>query len=507
MNSKFLASIALACLAFTACDDTTDTIGNSLSRDNDGVHVETSVFDVISQSIAADSVLSRNVIGHLGKVRDPETSSYITANFMAQFNHVEGREAFPPLDKLVTHDGNNITFGSKGTIKADSCELRLFVKDIYGDDRQAMKITAYEMDKPMNENRTYYSNFDPIANGYIRKDGVRADKVYSLAGDNVSKGKHDSTLYKAYITIKLNDKYTDKHGRTYSNFGSYILQKYYDDASLFKNALTFRNGVVPGFYFKVKSGLGNMAAISASQLNVHYRYKTKYAYTDSTSGKAVKMYRDTIYHQVATFWGTEEVLQTSFIDNDKATIEEIVNNNNCTFLKTPAGIFTELTLPVDDIFRGHDNDAIVSAKIVLPRINNSVSSDYAFDVPQNILMVPRDSLDSFFEQNSMFNNRTSYLATWAHNDPEGVKDNSYIFHNISGLLTFMRNNKANLKNWNKVVLVPVAVATTEIKMPNGKNQVVITKVSNDMSLTTTRLMKGTANNSPLKIKIIYSRFK
>lgn len=507
MNSKFLVSIALASLAFTACDDTTDNIGTSLTEGNDGVSVQTATFDVISRSVAADSVLSRNIIGHLGKVRDPETGAYITGDFMAQFNNLENF-SFPALDSLVTYDSEgNQTFGNKGIIKADSCEIRLFIDGYYGDDRQTMKLTAYEMGKAMNENQLYYSNFDPISNGYIRNDGVRKDKVYNLIDYNVPKEKRDTNSYTPYITIKLDEAYTDKDAKTYNNYGAYVLQKYYDDPSNFKNAYTFRNNVVPGFFFKLRSGLGNMAKIQTSQLNVYFKNKVRKAYTDKSSGTAVTAYKDTILNQVAVFWGTEEVLQTSTITNDKQTIGKLIADESCTYLKTPAGIFTELTLPVESILQGHATDTIVSAKLVLPRLNNNMSSDYAFDVPQNILMVPKDSLYSFFENNKIYNNKTSYAASWAYNGKAQSADNSYVFHNISGLISAMNNVKNKSENWNKVILVPVSLSTTQISTSYGEIKTIVTKVSNDMSLTSTRLVKGTETNSPIKISVIYSKIK
>jgi hypothetical protein len=508
MNSKFLVSIALACLAFTACDDTTDNIGTSLTEGNDGVSVQTATFDVISRSVAADSVLSRNVTGYLGKVRDPETGAYITGDFMAQFNNLENF-SFPALDSLVTYDSEgNLTFGNKGTIQADSCEIRLFIDGYYGDDRQSMKLTAYEMSKAMNEDRLYYSNFDPISNGYIRNDGIKKDKVYNLIDYNVSEEIRDTNTYTPYITIKLDEKYTDRNAKTYNNYGAYVLQKYYDDPSNFKNAYTFRNNVVPGFFFKLRSGLGNMAKIQTSQLNVYFKNRVKMPYTDTSSGTAVVAYKDTILNQVAVFWGTEEVLQTTTITNDKQTIGKLVDDESCTYLKTPAGIFTELTLPVEKILQGHETDTIVSAKLILPRLNNNVSSDYAFDVPQNILMVPKDSLHSFFENNRIYNNKTSYAATWGYNGKTQPADNSYVFHNISGMISAMNNAKNTSVNWNKVVLVPVSLSTTQSSSSyGGTPTTTVTKVSNDMSLTSTRLVKGTATNSPIKISVIYSKIR
>ncbi len=510
MNSKLIAGLLLAGLAFTACDDTTDSIGSSLAEVNDGVSTATATFDVFSRSIPVDSVLSRNATGYLGKVKDPETGDYITGDFMAQFNNIEGFNVFPKLDSLVTYNAQgNLTLGSKGTIKADSCELRLFFNSHYGDSTQTMKLTAYEMSKPMNEDRLYYSNFDPMANGYVRTDGIHQDKVYNLVDYNVAKTTRDTSTYTPYITVKLNGQYTDTGGKSYNNYGAYVLQKYYDDTNNFKNAYTFRNNVVPGFFFKLKSGLGNMASINASQLNVYFKYQSKVAYTDSVNGKAVTAYKDTVYNGVTIFWGTEEVLQTTTITNDNGAIAKLAADQSCTYLKTPAGIFTELTLPIDEIMSGHTSETLTSAKISLQRINNTVKSDYDFGVPQQLIMVPKDSLYSFFETKTLHDNKTSFLASLGSTSSTTPTDNSYTFQNIAGLITSMYKSKGSSTtgNWNKVVIVPVSVTTTTTTNSSGTQQTVINKVSSQMGLTSTKLVKGTETNSPIQISVIYSKFK
>ena len=79
-------------------------------------------------------------------------------------------------------------------------------------------------------------------------------------------------------------------------------------------------------------------------------------------------------------------------------------------------------------------------------------------------------------------------------------------------------------DWNKVVLIPVTLTTTSTSTSNSSSysyyyyyyygssssssNTTVTKVSHDMSLTSTKLVKGTDDdNSPLKLNVIYSRFK
>ncbi len=471
MKKKYLASLVLAILTLTACDDTTDQIGTSLSNNMDNLEITTDTFIVTTRSIIADSVLSRNTIGYVGKIKDPETGNYITGDFMTQFHTLENY-AFPKTDSIVSK--------IDGMVVADSCDIRLFYTTSYGDSLTSMKLNAHEMDSPMLEDRLYYSNFDPKANGYLREGGIHVNKVYTLTDLSIPSSKRYSNDYTPHILISLNDEYTAKDGKSYNNYGTYIMQTYLAHPEYFKNSLTFTKNVVPGFYFENTSGLGAMAYVSTTQLNVYFRFISK----------------DSVYVGNASFSGTEEVLQQTRITNDRNTIERLAADNTCTYLKTPAGIFTEMTLPVDDIFRGHETDSINTAKVVLTRINDSQLGTYSLPVPSEIMMIPADSLYSFFENGDITNNRTSYTATFS----KTYNNNTYTFNNISGLLSYMKANR-NSENWNKVVLIPVTKTT-------NTSTGAITKIVHDMSLTSTRLVGGSENpHEAVKISVIYSKFK
>lgn len=70
----------------TACDDTTDTLGSSLTNSEDLITVSDGVFKIVSRSITVDSVLAKNTKGYLGNVKDPETGVYIKSDFITQFH-------------------------------------------------------------------------------------------------------------------------------------------------------------------------------------------------------------------------------------------------------------------------------------------------------------------------------------------------------------------------------------------------------------------------------------
>ena len=489
MKTRSLAALLLLITILTACDDTTESIGASLTDNMDHLQITTDTFSITTRSIIADSVLSRNTTGYLGKIKDPETGAYITGDFMMQFNTLEDY-FFPTKDSIESKD-------ELGNVYVDSCEIRLYYDDFYGDSLAAMKLSVYELAKPYEEEQNYYSNYDPFEQGYIREDGIVKSKMYALTNMGLSDSLRKSSSYSPNIRIPLNDPYTDKDGKTYKNYGTYILQKYYENPEITKNSYNFIHQICPGFYVKIQEGLGSMATIYNSQLNLYFRYRSKYTRDNTT--------KDTIYVGTTTFAGTEEVLQHTHITNDKQTISTLAADNSCTYLKTPAGIFTEMTLPVDEIVYNHENDTLNTAKITLSRINNNTHGDYTLSTPSTLLIVEKDSMYTFFESNKIADNKLTYLSTFANN--------GYTFNNISGLIRHMAEAKekglqsnpnwlALHPDWNKVVLVPVSTEYVTV----GQNQV-LAKVSHDMSMTSTRLVGGSANpNQPIRISVIYSKF-
>lgn len=114
-------------------------------------------------------------------------------------------------------------------------------------------------------------------------------------------------------------------------------------------------------------------------------------------------------------------------------------------------------------------------------------------------MLPKDSLYSFFENKDLPNNSTSFMGVY------NSSNNTYTFNNISNLITHMYNMKKDgnaSENWNKAVLVPVSITTTNSSSGSSS----ITNVSNEMSLKSAKLVGGLDNPfDPITISVIYNR--
>ena len=484
---RLLTVLVIAALTFAACDDTTEGIGGSITNKIDNINISNSAFNVTTKSIVADAVLSRNNTGLIGKMKDPQTGNYVKGDYMTQLSVL-------PTFSVDTLD--YIKQANNGSIEADSCYLLVSYNASYGDTIAPMKVTAYEMTRPMSENKEYYSNYDAFKEGWVSENNQHWSSNYNLSNTS------DVKNFKIY----LNKKYK-KDGKTYKNYGSYIMQTYAEHPEYFKTNYKFLHYVCPGFYIKNVGGTGNMAKIWNTEL-IFYWTRKKTINKDSTA----------VSIGYNRFDGTEEVLQLNKIENDTENLKKLASKDQekCTYLKSPAGIFTEVTLPIEDIMKGHEKDTLNTATISFPRLNNeNEDNPYNFATPSTILMVQKDSLKSFFEKSKLADNRTSYTASYSST---GTYKNAYTFQNIANLVSAMYKNKGKGENWNKVVLVPVNVITT-----TQGYTTVISKINHDMSLASTRLIVGTDDpdkdyttdektgkkvaSGPIRIKVIYSKFK
>lgn len=481
------ATIALLTIALAvACDDNTSDLG--IYSETDGITNSTAIYELTSRSIAMDSVVANSTISYLGSITDPETKTDITADFVAQFYTFENYE-FPPLRLMVGETADGKT--QRGIVRCDSCEVRLYFDSYYGDDNNPMKVEVYELskdaDKILSEDSVYYTDIDLTQ---FLPTGAKpiASRVFTPKDYNVSSVSMASTSYSNNLSIALPD-----------SIGQRIMEKFYENAENFQDSYHFIRNVFPGLYFKTTDGKGTMLSVYVGTLNLYYRY-----------GDVLD--EDTIYEGLTRFAATPEVIQsTHFANGDMSTL---LSDSTCTYLKTPAGICTELELPIDDFFAGeHATDSISLASLTLTRYNKPQDS-YQLGTPSELLLVRKQDMHSFFVNHRVADNRTSYTTSFESTY------NTYTFSNICRLIAYCKHEKIDQlrhineqrseqgltamtetewmtanPDWNKVVLIPVITSTNSSGIQ--------VSVTHDLNLNSIRLVGG---DTKIKIQAIYSKF-
>lgn len=484
--------MAVTLMAFSSCNNDDLTIGSSLTDEGDKLEVSTATFNVTTKTVTVDSVIARTSNCYFGRVKDPETGAYITTDFMSQFHILE-------TFSLSLAEEDSIVSKENGQVIADSCELVIYLGDAseFCDSLAAMKMRVTELVTPVEDGQDYYSNFDPVKLGYLRQDGLKKTKMFTWA-DMISSDKEKSDdSYFNHITIPINEPYTDKNGQTYKNYGSYILQQYFRHPEYYRNSDVFIRNVCPGFFYEITDGLGFHGKVPYTGLQIHYRAISE----------------DSIYNTQVTLAGTQEVLQTIRITNEQDKLQKLAEDNSCTYLKSPAGLFTEVTLPIDEMMQGHTVDSLLAATLSFQRINNEVHDKSTLSIPQNVLLICKDSVNTFFAEKSLADNITSYTATYGT-----TNENLYTFSDVTALITHLAQLKTdglksdpnwtvNHPNWNKMLLIPVQLDQVTTTSVYGVKSTTTIGIQHDLSISSTRLVGGSANSQPIELKVAYGKYK
>lgn len=464
MKLKYLFALVLSALLYS-CDDSTYGIGDSTISSEDPIPAGEAKYYASSRSILADSVYARTITAYLGKHTDP-TYGEFTADFIAQFNCTDNFE-FPEHIKEIK-----------------KLELSLYYTTFYGDSLNNMVLQVDTLDTviPEKELSTFYTSVNPELY-YNPNIQPIARKAYAALGPSAV-----DTIY----------THTDLYGTTTEerimwqsislpiSLGEHMYNKYKEDKNNYKNAESFIKNVLKGIYVHCTNGDGTILYIDDMELIIDYDYLIE--------NKAGKL--DSIVSGTSVFAGTKEVIQANRFQNSERLKELVENTTDWTYLKTPAGLYTEVTLPIEEIALSHQNDTLNAASITFTRYNEKEESNYQMSTPQYLLMVRKCDMYSFFENNELHNNKTSFLTEYRSS---GEDANTYKFLNVAPLISYCMNEKNNgtaNKDWDKVVLIPVRIETDT----NGN----IISIRNDLDLGSTRLRGG--EKDKISMQILYTTF-
>lgn len=438
---KYFVYILTLLTCLIACDDNTGALGGSVIPNDDVITIEDSTYWATSKSIIVDSVLGKTNKVYLGRFTDPETKSIFEADFIAQFNCEEGGNVFP--DSILGDSAVKV-------------ELRLFFTKYFGDPTNTMTAEVYELERTLQEGERYYTNLDPTL-FYDANSKPLATKVYTATDYTLEDSELNDSEHYANVNIPLP-----------TEIGTRMIRLYRENKDFFANATNFIENVCKGYYIKATKGDGTILYIDQASLNIHFMDASK---------------KDSVF--VTQFAGTEEVLQANRFNTEE--LKPLIEDNSCTYLKTPAGIFTEVTLPIDEIMV--NNDSINAAKIIFECYNDTTDSEYKFGTPQTLLMIHKDEMHTFFEKNKLTDNTSSFYAMY--NSTYG----RYEYNNIARLITYCSEKREESENWNKVVLIPVATVT-------DSNSYIV-NFRHDFSLNSVRLVGG---KDKIKVRVITSSF-
>lgn len=458
MKFRLLAVIAFASVLYS-CDDSTTGIGDFVSG-IDKIEAFSDKYEATSRTVLKDTIYAHTNKAYLGKYTDSDFGLF-SADFITQINCPE-----------------NFEFPEGKDLEIESTELELRYTSFYGDSLANLTLQVDTLNKVIGEEdgKLYYTSYEP-KEYYDESKHYLARKTFAVADHSLSDSVRNVNQY-YYHSIDLGKDFSD-----------YLFDKYNKDKSYFKDSYNFIRNVLKGFYIHVINGEGSVIYIDDISMKMKVKYLTKRPSTGEV---------DSLVYAVTSFSASKEVLTSTRMEHSDK-LAELVDEEGHTYLKTPAGLCTEITLPIDEMYEAHQNDTLNSVTMSVKKFRYAGESEnqsqYVIGVPQNLLMVRVDDYKDFFEKNKIYDDKTSFLATY------NSSTNSYTFSKLNRLISHIFSEKREGKvseNWNKVLLVPV---TTDVDTQNNNS---VIGISNDLSVSAARLFGGT-NGEKLEMEITYTK--
>jgi hypothetical protein len=479
MNLKTTVCGLLAVLFLISCDADTSGLGGSLTPDGDVMTVVNDSCFATSRTIkATDSLIIMTTQCNLGRFTEPVSGSRIEAGYLTQLNCMENM----PLADSV-YGVSNFVFpqwfiDELGDQKPYYAQLTLYYTSYFGNPTNPIRIEVFPLNKMIDPETSYYPDVDPSLFCDIQAEPLASITVSSLNMQDSDSLRSLSGYYPS-ITIPLPD-----------SIAKFILESYFNPATrhYFADSKSFMENVCKGFYIRCSQGDGTMLYINRSILGINFK---QIAYNDDDEPE--------LDSRIAEFQGNSEVMQ---LNSFKWTgLEGQLADNSCTWIRTPFGVLTEITLPVEQM---RDNDYVLNSAQL--RLSTAVtpSSKYKPSVPSMLLLIRKEKMQEFFSKNNTADKTESFVAGYSS------KYGTYTYENIAAMVEKMYGDREDwiavnggdyaayeqaCPDWNKVVLIPVSA-----KIDSRSSAI---SYSLDITMHQVKLIGG---DTPIKIKTIRSKF-
>ncbi|MDR1160930.1 MAG: DUF4270 domain-containing protein [Tannerellaceae bacterium] len=375
----FILGIVAGSIFLGSCNDDYGLVGPSIQPSEDTPTLKADTFMLKASTVVLDSLYAKTSTGLLGEIYDPLFGD-LKADFICQFYVQDG---FTFRQKPI--DG-----------KIDSVQLRMFYsnRDWIGDSLASMQATVYPVVKPLERN--FYTNIDPAH--YVDFNNPLASKTYSPRDQTVSDSLWNATATSGNYTVY------SYPARIEINMPVSFGQRFYDESvnnpGHFVSQETF-NKFFPGLYVTNTFGSGNILSINETQIVIYYNYYAKRPSTGAIDSAVI---------EYEMFPVTKEVIQMNHLKN--AGLDKlVVPNDQYTYIKSPAGVSTRITIPIKEIKEKVEDRRVNTFYFELKAMPQD-QWKYALSPPPNVLLIPEDSVKTFFENGKIEDNITTYLGTY-----------------------------------------------------------------------------------------------
>ncbi|MCM1290387.1 MAG: DUF4270 domain-containing protein [Prevotella sp.] len=439
MKIKYLLYLALTLVVTSlySCDDDVSNIGNSLAQDTLLIYSDSLTLEVPSKSIEASIFDSRTDNHLLGRLSSSEYGD-LACSFVAQ---------------LMAASSMNVP-DSIDVNRVDSVKLIFSMPrgQFIGDSLAPQQLTVYELEKQLPSD--IESNFNP--NGYFSTASKLGQKTYTLseitATDTVTINR-SNIRFGIDLSVELGKK---------------MFNQYRQDPSVFAWPSSFTK-FFPGIYVTRTFGSGCVANVSKVEFMLYYHY----LYDKAIVKDGQTTYKQThLRDSIALFATAPEVLSANCVTFSPAeTLKNRVAKGE-TILVAPGGYNAQITFPTKSIigkFIDPINAIYVVSGLKFTIPVSQISNNLGIEPPPYLLMVKTSELDTYFSQNKVPDNVSSFYARYSQDDA------CYIFNDMrSFILPYIENGNLNPDD-TEFTIIPVDIESQSYTDTNGNQTTLVTR--------------------------------
>ncbi len=389
--------IVLAAFAL-ACNDKPSLVGEEVQPVIDKVTAKVDTLDMQVKTIEMGDIYTRSTNTLLGDIRD-QVYGDLKADYIMQVRSPKGfKFKQKPIDD-----------------KIDSVLLSVNYNIWAGDSLAMLKASVYRIDKAIPN--SWYSTED-LADLLDDKKHL-GSKVYTVAGQQGIRR----------VMIKLPKE-----------LGQKIYDLTLNNPSVFDTQESFYQNVLGGLYITTTTGSGSVLNVKNTELVIFYTYKKR---AEGGENEEEEPEPDPVGTEV--FVNTTESYQVNHIKHQQ--LETLLApSNEYTYVKSPAGVMTQLTINKDVLTEKYLTDLDEGYNWLISEAQFEVTTgapptETILDPPLYLLLLPKDSVQTFFEKHhtELSLPRVAFLSS-----PYSIVERKYNFNNLS--LLFGEHIKENTKN-------------------------------------------------------------
>ena len=425
MNITNLALFSLGVLFFASCSDDLSTLGSSVRPSGEDLDIKSSTMTLESRTFKSDSVYARTSVPLLGEIVDKFYGT-IRSDYAGQF-YVE-----PKFNLDIATDDSTYfciskdhPYGYKDSLvnnALDSIVLSIYYNGYIGDSLTPMTVTAYELEKKLPKN--FYSNMD--IEKYIPSKKELGKKTYTGIDMTISDSIKNTSSYVPYVDIKLSNEFAKRFYKAIT-----------ETPEVFNDQESFQE-FFQGVYLKSTQGNGTIIKVIRTDITMFYRTYHNLAPGGAPLVGASGKDSSYVANRVKYIGISPDVVQVNSVryTNEQENEDKIMNCDSATYVTSPAGYFTEIDIPVGKIAKERNSfDAdkrFVNGISLNVQAYKPVADIFYSTPPSYMLLVRRDKMNEFFEQNSIPDSKESFAASYASDSTSGYW--RYNFGNINRLV-------------------------------------------------------------------------